>query len=204
MSDELPGDARAAWRDQPTGDLVWAREQVAARATRIGLRAAAARATTLLVALGCVAWAIYLALERPASPLRAFTVVPWLLIAVAAAAHWWERRKPAPGVSSGTLAFMRAELARDVHDCRRLAGWRGFAALLGVMWLVIGTRIAADGAAYAFAARGLAAGLALAILAPLVASALIHLAWRWQLRRTAAAKQLELDYLDVFERSGAR
>lgn len=188
--------ARDFWKDQPSPASGWEPEQASRRAARVRSRAMLARLMVLLVALGCLAWAGYL-ISAADSLSKTVVALPWMLICLGAAVEWWKRRSPAADATGTTSAYWRNQLLRDVQDCNRLAGWQGFVAVLGVMWLTIGSRVAADGADQAFAQRGLAEGLAIALLLPLVVSAFVHMAWRWHLRRVAAERQLELDYLEL-------
>jgi hypothetical protein len=188
--------ARDFWKHQPLPASGWNPEEASRRAARVRSRAMLAHLMVLFVALGCLAWAGYLISAADSVP-KTVVALPWMLISLGAAVEWWKRRSTAANPTGTTSAYWRDQLLRDLRDCHRLAGWQGFAAVLGIMWLTIGSRVAADGADQAFAQRGLAEGLAIALLLPLVASALVHMGWRWHLRRVAAERQLELDYLEL-------
>lgn len=194
---------RDFWKQQPSDVAGWAPEQASWRAARLRGRVTLARHMILLVALACLGWAAYL-FSAAESLSKTVAALPWILISVGAAFEWWKRRTPPADATDTTSAYWRGQLIRDVQDCRRLASWQGFATLLGIMWLTIGSRIAADGVGQAFAQRGIAEGLAIVLLAPVAVTALVHLVWRWHLRRVAAARQLELDYLELLTRGDVR
>jgi hypothetical protein len=193
MTEDAGREAKKAWKSRSDGFDIRP-SSVATLAANARVRSTLSRMATLLVAIATFGFAIYLL------PTRGVAALPWILIGAAAATEWWKRRSPRAMASLTTVDFMRQELRRDIGDCLRLAGWRGYALLLGVMWLVIGSRIIADGAAEAFAARGIVESLAIAIAAPVVLSAVIHAVWSRHLRGKAGAMRRELEYVELIGR----
>lgn len=185
-----------AWHTDSEDPVAVPADAIARLARRARLSSWWNQSLTALALLGTAAWGAFQFTQGASLLVRVMLALPFFLIAGACLLEFARYRARAAQNWSHTVDFLRSELSRSRDEYRRLAGWRGFAFLLGVMWLTIATRIVADGPAVAFAKRGFAEGLGFVIVVPVICSALVFVFWRMHLRRAAAVKQLELDSVE--------
>ena len=189
-------DLHDAWHTSAADSVAVPADTIARLARRARLSSWWNQSLTAMTLLGTAAWGAFQFTQGASLVLKILLALPFLLLAVACLLEFARYRARAAQTWSLTADFLRSELSRTRDEYQRLAGWRGFAFLLGVMWLTIATRIIADGPAVAFAKRGFAEGMSFAIVVPAICSALIFFFWRMHMRRAAAIKQLELENVE--------
>ncbi len=197
---EVEDTLRNAWLT-PGGEMTSSAVRIARLAADARRRSLLSRCLIVAVLFGTAAWGVF-ELVRIASPLaRIMGSLPFFLFAGVSFMVYRRYQARATQPSSSTADFLRDELGCARDECLWFASWRGFALVLSAMWLMIATRITAAGPAEAFAHRGFAAGMAIAVVAPIICSAIVFFFWRLSLRRSAAARQLEIDHLGLIERT---